>query len=172
MGWVDFEVIDLPISILTEEIVRCTKLFKDLPLKIGDCVFPSQLIEFNLGNLDIILGMNWLGFYKAEIACETHKVVLRSPLGKLTSYRRFKKHKNFRVISVMHVRKSMKKGCELFFYSVQDVSRDVGLKIEGVSIVNEFIDVFSSEISGISSIRAVEFTIYLVPGTAHILGTF
>ena len=37
-----FEVIDLPISILTGEIIRCTKLFNNLPLKIGDCGFPSN----------------------------------------------------------------------------------------------------------------------------------
>ena len=55
---VDYEVINMPISIPTGEIVRCTKLFKDLPLKIEDCLFPSDFIELNLGVLDVILGMN------------------------------------------------------------------------------------------------------------------
>ena len=54
---VDCEEIDLPISINIEEIIRCTKLFKNFPMKIGDCVFPSNLIEFNLGDLNVILGM-------------------------------------------------------------------------------------------------------------------
>ena len=48
MGLVDFEVIDLPISILNGEIIRYTKLFKDLPLKIEDCALLSNLIELNL----------------------------------------------------------------------------------------------------------------------------
>ena len=99
---------------LPREIIRCTKLFKDLPLKIGDSVFPSDLIDFNLGDLNVILGMNWLGFYKAKIDYEAQKVVLRSLLGKLTSYQRFGKPKNFGIISAMQVKKLMKKGCELF----------------------------------------------------------
>ena len=103
-------MIDLPISIPTGEIIRCTKLFRNLPLKIGDCVFPSDLIEFISGDLDMILGMNWLSHYKANIDCEVQKVVLRIPLGKLTSYRRFGKPKKFGAISVMQVRKLMKRG--------------------------------------------------------------
>ena len=59
MGTVNFKVIDLPISILTGEIIKCTKLFIDLPMKIGYCVFPSDLIEFNVGYLNAILEMIW-----------------------------------------------------------------------------------------------------------------
>ena len=87
-GLVDYEEIHLSIIIPTGEIIRCIKLFRNLPLKIGDCVFPSDLIEFNL---DVILGMNWLSLYKANIDCEIQKVELRNPLGKLTSYRPFGK---------------------------------------------------------------------------------
>ena len=62
----------------------------------------------------------------------------------------------------------MKKGCELFFYSVKDVSKEVGANIEDVPIVSEFMDVFSSEISGMPPARAIEFTINLVHGTTPI----
>ncbi|XP_010668143.1 uncharacterized protein LOC104885136 [Beta vulgaris subsp. vulgaris] len=64
LGLVEFEPIDLSISIPTGEVIKCIKLFKNLSLKIGGCVFPSGLIEFNLGDLDVILGMNWLSLYK------------------------------------------------------------------------------------------------------------
>ena len=60
----------LSISIPIGEIIRCTKLFRNLPLKIWGCVFLSNLIEFNFGDLDVILGMNWLSLYKANIDCE------------------------------------------------------------------------------------------------------
>ena len=146
LGLVDFELVDLPLSIPTGEVIRCTKLFKDLLLKIGDSAYPSDLIEFNLGDLDVIIGMNWLGFYKAKIDCEAHKVVLRNPLGKLSSYHRFGKPKNFGIISTMQVKKLMKKWWEFFFCSMQDVGKEVGLKIEDVLIVNKFMDVFPSEI--------------------------
>ena len=93
--------------------------------------------------------------------------MLRSPLGKLTSYRHFGKPKNFRVISAMQV-KLMKKGCELFFCSLQDVSKEVELKIEDIPIVNEFMDVLPRYISGMPPEKAVDFTIDWVPGCAPI----
>ena len=59
-------------------------MFIDLPLKIGDCVFPYSLIDFNLGDLYIILGVNWLGFYKAKLNCEAQKVgSVEKPFGKV-----------------------------------------------------------------------------------------
>ncbi|XP_056695097.1 uncharacterized protein [Spinacia oleracea] len=112
--------------------------------------------------------MDWLSLYKARINCEIQKVSLRNPIGKSISYRSFEKSKNFGVISAMQVRKLVKKGCELFFCSVQDVSKEVGVKIEDVPIVNEFMDVFPSEISGMPPARALEFTIELNPGTSPI----
>ena len=88
--------------------------------------------------------------------------MLKSPLGKLTSYRRFGNPKNFGFFSATQVRKLVNKRCELFFYSVRALSKYVELKIEDVAIVNEFMDVFLSEISSMSHKRAVEFTIDLV----------
>ena len=51
------------------------------------------------------------------------------------------------------------------------MSKEVGLKIKDVSIVNEFMNVFLSEISSMLPERAIEFTIELVPGTAPISKT-
>ncbi|XP_048493215.1 uncharacterized protein LOC125493748 [Beta vulgaris subsp. vulgaris] len=66
----DYKKIDLSVSIPTREIIRCTKFFTNWPLKIGDCIFPSNLKEFTFGDLDVILGMNRLSLYKANIDCE------------------------------------------------------------------------------------------------------
>ena len=55
---VDFEAIDLPVSLPTGVTIKCTKLFKNLPLKTKDCVFPSDLIKFSLRDLDVISGMD------------------------------------------------------------------------------------------------------------------
>ncbi|XP_021747872.1 putative uncharacterized protein DDB_G0267840 [Chenopodium quinoa] len=59
--------VDVSVSLPTGKLVHCNKIFKGLPLKIGEAIFPSDLIEFNLGDLDVILGMDWLSLYKANI---------------------------------------------------------------------------------------------------------
>ncbi|XP_021746060.1 uncharacterized protein LOC110711931 [Chenopodium quinoa] len=142
LGLVESNSIDLPISLPTGEFVRCTKMHKGLPLSIGEIDFPSDLIEFELGDLDVILGIDWLATYKGKIDCEIQKVYLRSLMGKIVSYRRFGKPK--------------------------DLEMRIKVKVEDVPIVNEFLDVFPKEISGMPPKREVEFTIDLVPGTTSI----
>ena len=62
----------------------------------------------------------------------------------------------------------MNKKCELFFDSVLEVSKEVRVKIEDVTFVNGFIDVFPSEIASMSPARAFEFIIELNPETTPI----
>ncbi|XP_021754416.1 uncharacterized protein LOC110719735 [Chenopodium quinoa] len=59
--------IDIVIKLTTRSIVHCTRVYKDVPIKIKGKEFLSNLIEFELGDLDIILGMDWLCRYHAEI---------------------------------------------------------------------------------------------------------
>ncbi|XP_021746474.1 GATA zinc finger domain-containing protein 4-like [Chenopodium quinoa] len=66
--------VDVSVSLPTGKLVHCNKIFKGLPLKIGEAIYPSNLIEFNLGDLDVILGMDWLSLYKAKIDCEMQRV--------------------------------------------------------------------------------------------------
>ncbi|XP_021773659.1 uncharacterized protein LOC110737634 [Chenopodium quinoa] len=160
--------VDVSVSRQTGKLVHCNRLFKGLPLKIGEVVFPSNLIEFNLGDLDVILGMDWLSLYKAKIDCEIQRVHLSDPLGKTVSYRRFGKPKGIGIISALKVKKLVSKGYPLYFYCVQDLSKGEKRRIEDVPIVNEFLDVFPDEISGMPPKREVEVTIDLIPGAAPI----
>ncbi|XP_021745399.1 uncharacterized protein LOC110711329 [Chenopodium quinoa] len=68
------EVVDLPITIPTCEVVKCTKTYKNVPLEIKGKVFLSDLIEFGLSDFDLILGMDWFSKYNAEISCRSQKV--------------------------------------------------------------------------------------------------
>ncbi|XP_021730994.1 glycosyltransferase-like protein gnt15 [Chenopodium quinoa] len=61
--------IDIPIELLIGGVVHCTRIYKDVPIKIKGKEFMSNLIEFELGDLDIILGMDWLCRFNAEIRC-------------------------------------------------------------------------------------------------------
>ena len=51
------------------EIAYCDRLYKDVPLKIGRVVSTSDLYVLDMEGLDVILGMYWLGKYKATIEC-------------------------------------------------------------------------------------------------------
>ncbi|XP_021770728.1 uncharacterized protein LOC110734910 [Chenopodium quinoa] len=61
--------VDLPIVISTGGVVKCNKIFRDVPLEIEGKVFLPDLIEFGLSDFNVILGMDWLSKYSVEISC-------------------------------------------------------------------------------------------------------
>jgi len=47
----------------------CEKLFIDFPIHINRNEFLAELFKFGLTDFDIILGMDWLAKYQAQINC-------------------------------------------------------------------------------------------------------
>ncbi|XP_021719659.1 uncharacterized protein LOC110687328 [Chenopodium quinoa] len=79
LGLVSPELVSVEVSIPPREVRNCSKLFRSVPLSISRVEFPSDLIEFDLKDLDVILGMDWLGNYEAKINCAAKKVTLNNP---------------------------------------------------------------------------------------------
>ncbi|GJT83059.1 putative reverse transcriptase domain-containing protein, partial [Tanacetum coccineum] len=66
------------IKIASEQLVEINKVIKGCKLEIESHVFDIDLIPFGYGSFDLIIGMDWLSNYKAEIIC--HEKVVRIPL--------------------------------------------------------------------------------------------
>ncbi|GKD79383.1 putative reverse transcriptase domain-containing protein [Tanacetum coccineum] len=66
------------IEIASGQLVEIDKVIKGCKLEIEGHVFDIDLIPFGHGSFDVIIGMDWLSNYKAEIIC--HKKVVRIPL--------------------------------------------------------------------------------------------
>ncbi|XP_056690236.1 uncharacterized protein [Spinacia oleracea] len=64
------EKIEVTIVTPTGSILKFTKIHNNVSLTIAKTIFSSNLIEFELGELDVILGMDWLAMLKAKIDCE------------------------------------------------------------------------------------------------------
>ncbi|KAA3470465.1 Retrotransposon protein [Gossypium australe] len=71
------------------------------------------------------------------------------------------------VISLMSAQRYVRKGCEAYLAYVLN-TKVLELKIESVSVVCEYPDVFPEEISGLPPVREVELAIDLVLGTGPI----
>ncbi|GJW70704.1 putative reverse transcriptase domain-containing protein [Tanacetum coccineum] len=67
-------------NIMTDsgQLVEIDKVIKVCKLEIEGHVFDIDLIPFGHGSFDMIIGMDWLSNYKAEIIC--HEKVVRIPL--------------------------------------------------------------------------------------------
>ncbi|GKB56487.1 putative reverse transcriptase domain-containing protein [Tanacetum coccineum] len=66
------------IEIASGQLVEIDKVIKGCKLKIEGHVFDIDLIPFGHGSFDMIIGMDWLSNYKAEIIF--HEKVVRIPL--------------------------------------------------------------------------------------------
>ncbi|GKD52517.1 putative reverse transcriptase domain-containing protein [Tanacetum coccineum] len=77
------------IEIASGQLVEIDKVIKACKLEIEGHVYDIDLIPFGHGSFDVIIGMDWLSNYKAEIIC--HEKVVRIPLpdGKIVMVRDF-----------------------------------------------------------------------------------
>jgi hypothetical protein len=114
-------------------------------LKIMGADFWARLIVLESKDLDVILGMDWLGMHEVTIQCAKRTVILTSPKGEKI---------------------------ELVADPPSDVGGSVqqldGKYLEDIRLVCEYLDVFPEELPGMPPDRDVEFVIDLLLGTTPI----
>ncbi|GKF24399.1 putative reverse transcriptase domain-containing protein, partial [Tanacetum coccineum] len=119
------------IEIASGQLVENDKVIKGCKLEIEGHVFDIDLIPFGHGSFDVILGMDWLSNYKAEIIC--HEKVVRIELldGKVLRVLRERPEK--KAILLMSAKASDKKQ-------------------EEIVVVRDFSEVFPDDLSGLPPI--------------------
>src|SRR3954464_2652232 len=125
---------------------RVTMVSPDTTISIVGLLFQAPLIILKSSNIDVILGMDWLGAHDAHIHCATKTVQLKHPSGKKILYSaRTAQHAEGQIYALNALNTSPLEG------------------IENVPVVHDFTDVFPEELPGIPPIREVEFVIDLKP---------
>jgi hypothetical protein len=123
------------------------------------CKSPNKGIEFPVDlivmgtrdiDIDVILGMNWLTKYQADLSCDKRTVWLMSLLGE-------------EVLVELILSGPRKGSCHQIAAHSEAVN-----PLEVIKVVSEFPNVFLEELPGMPPERKVEFAIKLIPGTASI----
>ncbi|GKE32819.1 putative reverse transcriptase domain-containing protein, partial [Tanacetum coccineum] len=135
------------IKIASRQLVEIDKVIKGCKLEIEGHVFDIDLIPFGRGSFDVIIGMDWLSNYKAEIIC--HEKVVRVPLP------------DGKVLRVLGERPE-KKARFLMGAKVGDK------KQEEIVVVRDFPEVFLDDLSGLPPIQEIGFRIELTPGAMSV----
>nr|GEY17970.1 hypothetical protein [Tanacetum cinerariifolium] len=125
-----------------------------------------------LSIFDVIIGMDWLTKYHALIICD--EKVVRIPYGDKVLIIRGDNcdgGSKLNIISCMKTQKYIQKGCQV--YLAQVTSKKAGDKseekrLEDVSIIREFLEVFPEDLPGLPHTRQVEFQIDLVLDAAPV----
>ncbi|CAH1445284.1 unnamed protein product [Lactuca virosa] len=71
----------LRVSIANEHGVSASSVYRGCDLEIFGVSFPIDLIPIPMGEVCMIVGMDWLSRFGAMIDCEGQRVVVRSPRG-------------------------------------------------------------------------------------------
>ncbi|KAI9161285.1 hypothetical protein LWI28_016023 [Acer negundo] len=152
----------LCVATLSGESLYAKEFLKSCRIQIESKVLEADLIILDMRDLDIIFGMDWLSAYHANVKCFEKVVVFNPPGEHEFSFIGISLGSFPRLISSLQARKYLRKGCEGYSASVMD-TKEGGVELPDVPVVNEFPDVFPDDLSCIPPDGEIEFTIDLVP---------
>ncbi|XP_052886929.1 uncharacterized protein LOC108462257 [Gossypium arboreum] len=138
---VDSTTSEVTVLSLLEQLVRVSKLFRDVPLEVQGVIFLADLMELPFGEFDLILEMDWLVKHRMSLGCATKRMVLRTT----EDY----------------------EGCEAYLAYI-GVSDSKVSSVKDIIIVKDLPNIFLDELLGLPPNREVEFGIELLPGTTPI----
>ncbi|WMV24093.1 hypothetical protein MTR67_017478, partial [Solanum verrucosum] len=130
------------------------------------CTIPTwgDLMNFDMTEFDIILGMTWLSPYYDVVNCNTKSVTLEILGREKLEYEGVYKPKRTRIISSIRAKKLIGQGCLAYLAHFRDVEIEAP-SIESIHVVSEFREVFPNDFPGMKLDRDINFCIDLEPGT-------
>ncbi|XP_074346482.1 uncharacterized protein LOC141685268 [Apium graveolens] len=138
----------LTIEVANQDKVSVRQFFPRCQLEICGHVFSVDLISFELGEFDVILGMDWFSQHKASIDCKKKKILLYIEDNVRVIYQGQKQEKKF--LSVLEVKKLLRQGCEAYLAHVMDIEKKAP-SLDEIPVVSEFSDVFSRRAARITT---------------------
>ncbi|GJX52233.1 putative reverse transcriptase domain-containing protein [Tanacetum coccineum] len=150
-------------------LVSTNTIIKGCTLTLLNQPFEIDLMPIKLDTFDIVIGMDWLLKYHAKILCD-EKVVHIPIDGETLIIRGDQSKTRLNLISCIKTKKYISRGCQVFMIQVMEKKADEK-RLEDISVVKEFSDVFPEDLPGIPPVRQVEFQIDLIPGAAPIART-
>ncbi|CAA0830271.1 Unknown protein, partial [Striga hermonthica] len=148
------------------KIVTSTKA-SDLSLFIGR-VLSTNAFVLEMRDFDLILGMDWLSFYHADIRCNDREITLYLPGDDLITFFGSRNRSLPHVVSMAKATKLLRRGnCQGNLVSLVDDSHKARSPHD-VPVVREFVDVIPDELPGGPPNRQVEFSIDLIPGVGPV----
>ncbi|GKF47161.1 putative reverse transcriptase domain-containing protein, partial [Tanacetum coccineum] len=108
--------------------VEVDRVIRNCKLELGTSLFTINLIPLGHGSFNVIVGMDWLSKYKAEIVC--HKKVVRIPLESG---------------EILHVQGER---TPRITKALSNVKVDEP-KLSDISVVRDFVKVFPEDLSGL-----------------------
>nr|GEY53304.1 reverse transcriptase domain-containing protein [Tanacetum cinerariifolium] len=156
------------------KIIGGNTIIRGFTLNFMNHPFSIDLMPVPLGSFDVIIGMDSLTKYHGVIIYD--EKIVRVPFGgEMLIFQgngdNQREESRLNIISCAKTQEYLTKGCDVFLAHIttkEAKDKSKGKRLEDVSIVKEFPEVFPKDLSGIPPARQVEFEIDLVPGDAPV----
>ncbi|GJS44780.1 putative reverse transcriptase domain-containing protein [Tanacetum coccineum] len=132
----------LELEIAGDKVVVVSNVYRDMEIEIDDSIFRIDLIPIILGVIDIVIDMDWLDKYNANILCSQKLIHVINPQGCEIIIYGDRRKGDFKLCSVMKARRYLSCGCHAFMAHVINTNFEKK-SVEDVLIFNEFLMSFS-----------------------------
>ncbi|XP_022146110.1 uncharacterized protein LOC111015405 [Momordica charantia] len=156
----------LSVSTPSESILIASQKVRAGELSFDNQTLRARLIQLDMQDFDVILGMDWLATNQANINCSRREVSFQLPSGRNFTFKGVTGRVP-RTVSALKARRLLQNGAWGYLANVVDISKTPP-SIDSVHVVREFPDVFPNDLPGLPPVRELDFCIDLPPGTAPI----
>ena len=157
---IDYSIV---VSLPTGESRLAESVYMNSRVIIGGQEFLADLILLDIHDFDVILGMDWLSRHHATVDCNRKGVRFCRPGQTEVVFYGLRKTLPNSIMTAMKASKMLRKSYQGYPTLCHEV-RDSGSRLEDISVVREFSDVFPEDLPGIPPDREIDFQIKLTPG--------
>ncbi|GJT95634.1 putative reverse transcriptase domain-containing protein, partial [Tanacetum coccineum] len=136
------------IELADGKVVSTNTVLRGCTLTLYHHIFKIDLLPTRLGSFDVIIGIDWLSYYRAVI--DYYEKIVRIPLP------------NGEILEVQGERPKKD------FGSLACIKADEK-KLDDIRVVRDFSEVFPDDLSGLPLVREMEFRIDLIPDASPVV---
>ncbi|XP_076949775.1 uncharacterized protein LOC143622547 [Bidens hawaiensis] len=149
------------IELANRKLIETNEVARNCNILLANHKFNINLLPVELGGFDIVVGMDWMSKNGAEIICPEKLVRLTIQNGEYLTIHGDQCNSELKLSSVMKTRKMIRKGYLTLLVNVVD-TKTKEQKMNVISVVQDFPEVFPEDFPGLPPQRQVELRIDLV----------
>ncbi|XP_070013914.1 uncharacterized protein [Nicotiana sylvestris] len=149
------------VSTPVDESVRVTRVYRGCIVSVQGRNSNADLIELEMVDFDVIMGMDWLSSCYSMLDCYSKIVRFQFPNEEVLEWKGSSTSLVGKFISYLKAQRMIGKGCLAYLAHIINPELEP-LALQSVPVVREFLKVFPDDLPELPPERIIDFGIYLI----------